>query len=113
VEQHTAGKWACLLTPAARAKRPQVAALWDELHTRLPWRNAVDGGKPIQPFPAAEEEERRRRRAANETDLVLFIGVNTVGGPAGGLGSCQKACSRLWTGTPLGQRRGRHPPPPA
>lgn len=32
----------------------QVAALWDELHTKQPWRNAVassPGAKPIQPFP--------------------------------------------------------------
>ena len=32
----------------------QVAALWDELHTKQPWRNAVTstpGAKPIQPFP--------------------------------------------------------------
>ena len=33
---------------------PQVASLWDELHTKQPWRNAVAAGadaKPIQPFP--------------------------------------------------------------
>ena len=31
-----------------------MAALWDELHTKQPWRNAVaasPGAKPIQPFP--------------------------------------------------------------
>lgn len=65
-----------------QTRNAQVAALWDELHTKLPWRNAVAGRKPIQPFPAEQEEEDRRQAAkqGNQTDLVLFIAVNTVGG---------------------------------
>ena len=63
-----------------QTRNAQVAALWDELHTRQPWRNAVGSGKPVQPFPAeAEAEAGARAAAGNNTGLLLYVGINTVG----------------------------------
>ena len=64
-----------------QTRNAQVAALWDELHTRQPWRNAVGSGKPVQPFPdEAEAEAGARAAAGNDTGLLLYVGINTVSG---------------------------------
>lgn len=56
--------------PAAVVHHPparQVASLWEELHTRQPWRNALGDGKPIQPFPQQQQEAQAAAGAANST----------------------------------------------
>lgn len=54
-----------------QTRNAQVAALWDELHTKQPWRNAVSATRPVQPFPAD---------ATGNSSLVAFIGINSVRG---------------------------------
>lgn len=61
----------CLAPPTHH----QVAALWDELHTKQPWRNAVGGNHPVNPFPADGQEDRD---APPGPHLVLYIGVNSA-----------------------------------
>ena len=46
----------------------QVAMLWDELHTRQPWRAATAGGELLS-FQA---------EAGNSSTLLLVIAINTV-----------------------------------
>ena len=76
----------CYLTPAQawrrhlsgkdsiiRVRNAQIAALWDELHTRQPWKNALEGESLVSlPDEAAKNASRA---------LVVF-GINTVS-PAG------------------------------
>jgi hypothetical protein len=54
----------------------QVAALWDELHTRAPWRNAAGRGAPLEPFGAQLEAGGA---GGKPTRLLAFLGINTVG----------------------------------
>lgn len=61
-----------------------MAALWDELHTRQPWRNAAGKGAPLEAFGA------ERDRPANATRLLAFLGINTVSG------WCQGGWARAW-----------------
>ncbi len=66
----------------------QIAALWDELHTRAPWRNVV-GGKPLKAFNDKEDAgEQGGGEGGNGTRLLAFLGVNTVGGWVGGCHRC-------------------------
>ena len=56
-----------------RVRNAQIAALWDELHTRQPWKNALEGESLVSlPDEAAKNASRA---------LVVF-GINTVS-PAG------------------------------
>lgn len=61
-----------------RPPTPQIAALWDELHTKMPWRNAVGGGPPVRPFP-----DQGADTSADGDGLVLYIAVNSVSGGGG------------------------------
>jgi hypothetical protein len=60
-------------------RNAQVSALWDELHTRQPWRNALggakDGGAPISLDAALGADAAAS--SANASRLVVVIGVNT------------------------------------
>ncbi|KAL4427755.1 hypothetical protein ABPG75_001844 [Micractinium tetrahymenae] len=40
-----------------QTRNAQVASLWEELHTKQPWRNAISADKPIRPFPEEAEAE--------------------------------------------------------
>ena len=51
-----------------RVRNAQISALWDELHTRQPWRNAITG-EAILAFPDA---------AQNGTRKLAMLGINTV-----------------------------------
>ena len=52
-----------------RVRNAQIAALWDELHTRQPWKNALEGESLVSlPDEAAKNSSRA---------LVVF-GINTV-----------------------------------
>lgn len=57
-----------------RVRNAQISALWEELHTRQPWRNVLDGGSgppvSLEPLGAAAA-------AANASRLVVVIGVMT------------------------------------
>ena len=52
-----------------RVRNAQISALWDELHTRQPWKNAIKG-EDIVAFP---------EDAANTTRMLAVLGINTVG----------------------------------
>ena len=52
-----------------RVRNAQISALWDELHTRQPWKNAIKG-EDIVAFP---------EDAANTTRKLAVLGINTVG----------------------------------
>ena len=52
-----------------RVRNAQISALWDELHTRQPWRNAL---KEDTPITMPEDASRNTSRA------LVMIGVNTV-----------------------------------
>ncbi len=52
-----------------RVRNAQISALWDELHTRQPWTNALSGDAPIN---LASET------AVNASRKLLVIGINTV-----------------------------------
>ena len=52
-----------------RVRNAQISALWDELHTRQPWKNAIKG-EDIVAFP---------EDAANTTRALAVLGINTVG----------------------------------
>ena len=62
-----------MLSAILGVRAAQVASLWEELHTRQPWRNAVGGGKP---FTFVDEDAAAR----NGTRLLAFFGINTVCG---------------------------------
>lgn len=51
-----------------RVRNAQISALWDELHTRQPWKNAIKG-EDIVAFP---------EDAANTTRKLAVLGINTV-----------------------------------
>lgn len=53
-----------------RVRNAQISALWDELHTRQPWTNALSGDAPIN---LATETP------VNASRKLLVIGINTVG----------------------------------
>jgi len=55
-----------------RVRNAQISALWDELHTRQPWKNAIKG-EDIVAFP---------EDAANTTRKLAVLGINTVSTPA-------------------------------
>ena len=55
-----------------RVRNAQISALWDELHTRQPWTNALSGDAPIN---LASET------AVNASRKLLVIGINTVSFP--------------------------------
>lgn len=52
-----------------RVRNAQISALWDELHTRQPWTNALQGDAPIN---LASETP------VNASRKLLVIGINTV-----------------------------------
>ena len=54
-----------------RVRNAQISALWDELHTRQPWTNALQGDAPINLASDAAS-------ATNASRYLLVIGVNTV-----------------------------------
>ncbi|CAL8462361.1 g1894 [Coccomyxa elongata] len=51
-----------------RVRNAQISALWDELHTRQPWTNALSGDQPIN---LASETP------VNASRKLLVIGINT------------------------------------
>lgn len=54
-----------------RVRNAQISALWDELHTRQPWKNVLDeSGKPIIFAGPAENATTR---------ALVVLGINTVG----------------------------------
>ena len=55
-----------------RVRNAQISALWDELHTRQPWTNALSGDAPINLASEA---------AVNASRKLLVIGINTVSHP--------------------------------
>ena len=59
-----------------RVRNAQISALWDELHTRQPWTNALAGEGPINLMAAAEAQP------ANASRKLLVIGINTVRRPS-------------------------------
>ena len=52
-----------------RVRNAQVAALWDELHIKQPWRNALQTESNI----GLPDDS-----TANETRALVVIGVNSV-----------------------------------
>jgi len=54
-------------------RNAQISALWDELHTRQPWTNALAGDAPIN---------LARLETVNASRRLLVIGINTVRTPA-------------------------------
>ncbi len=56
-----------------RVRNAQISALWDELHTRQPWTNALAGDAPIN---------LARLETVNASRRLLVIGINTVRAPA-------------------------------
>ncbi len=57
-----------------RVRNAQISALWDELHTRQPWTNALSGDAPINLATEA---------AVNASRKLLVIGINTVSALSG------------------------------
>ena len=53
-----------------RVRNAQISALWDELHTRQPWKNAL--GEDGQPIVFAGPAENATSRA------LVVLGINTV-----------------------------------
>ena len=51
-----------------RVRNAQISALWDELHTRQPWRNAITGDGLVS-FSEAP---------SNSTRKLAVLGINTV-----------------------------------
>ena len=80
-----------------RVRNAQISALWDELHTRQPWTNALAGDAPIN---------LARLETANASRKLLVIGINTVRAPhtslQPGLYSlpaicfCEHSAARVW-----------------
>lgn len=67
-----------------RVRNAQVSALWDELHTRQPWRNALKtegggggGANAAGGIPITLDAATTGADAANSSRLVAVIGVNT------------------------------------
>ena len=58
-----------------RVRNAQISALWDELHTRQPWKNAIKG-EDIVTFP---------EDAANTTRKLAVLGINTVSAALGSI----------------------------
>ena len=63
-----------------RVRNAQISALWDELHTRQPWRNAISGDGLVS-FSEAP---------SNSTRKLAVLGINTVSC------WCPQGCSRGW-----------------
>ncbi len=59
--------------------------LWDELHTRQPWRAATAGGELLS-FPG---------EAQNSSTLLLVIAINTVRSPVCFLFRATNAATQL------------------
>ncbi len=53
-----------------RVRNAQISALWDELHTRQPWKNALAGELPIEFAEAGKK--------TNQTKRLAVMGINTV-----------------------------------
>ena len=53
-----------------RVRNAQISALWDELHTRQPWKNALAGDLPIEFAEAGKQ--------TNQTKRLAVMGINTV-----------------------------------
>ena len=59
-----------------RVRNAQVSALWDELHTRQPWRNALGGdGPPIS--LTFDDNSTSSSSTPNKKRLVAVLGINT------------------------------------
>ena len=67
-----------------RVRNAQISALWDELHTRQPWTNALSGDAPIN---LATETP------VNASRKLLVIGINTVSLPHAAAASNDRTCS--------------------
>lgn len=52
-----------------RVRNAQIAALWEELHTRQPWRNALDSPS-FMDMPGAS--------GRNDSRALVVFGINTV-----------------------------------
>lgn len=65
-------------------RNAQISALWDELHTRQPWTNALSGDAPIN---LATETP------VNASRKLLVIGINTVSLPHAAAASNDRICS--------------------
>lgn len=53
-----------------RVRNAQISALWDELHTRQPWKNALAGDLPIAFADSGKQ--------TNQTKRLAVMGINTV-----------------------------------
>ena len=51
-----------------RVRNAQISALWDELHTKQPWRNALDQ-EAMMALPGD---------AKNASRALVVFGINTV-----------------------------------
>ncbi|KAK9842558.1 hypothetical protein WJX81_006050 [Elliptochloris bilobata] len=71
-----------------RVRNAQISALWDELHTRQPWTNALAGDAPIN---------LARLETANASRKLLVIGINT------GLGARARRDNLRRTWVPTGK----------
>ena len=66
-----------------RVRNAQISALWDELHTRQPWRNALGGdGPPISLTfddgnSTSSSSSAAAARDAKKKRLVAVLGINT------------------------------------
>lgn len=70
-----------------RVRNAQISALWDELHTRQPWKNAIKG-EDIVSFP---------EDAANTTRKLAVLGINT------GMGARLRRDNLRRTWVPMGK----------
>ncbi|KAK9842850.1 hypothetical protein WJX74_003372 [Apatococcus lobatus] len=52
-----------------RVRNAQISALWDELHTRQPWKNALAGELPIAFADSGKQ--------TNQTKRLAVMGINT------------------------------------
>ena len=66
-----------------RVRNAQISALWDELHTRQPWRNALGGDGPPISFTFDDDNSTSSSSAAatgqttKKKRLVAVLGINT------------------------------------
>lgn len=63
-----------------RVRNAQISALWDELHTRQPWRNALAGGGPPISLTFDDGDNSTSSTATatpNKKRLVAVLGINT------------------------------------
>lgn len=80
----------CAATLPSQVRNAQIAALWDELHTRQPWRNALDNNKrPVAPFADDAGGNGNGKR------MLAFLAINTVSSLAGRASQLQRARPRL------------------